>query len=276
MTSIPAAGERERAALDELQNLARDIVARRPTELAARGEGHEPKRLGLDVAARLAAMPTPPLPAEISPEAEAKRLADAAERDRQTRRAVVIRQVGRRYAGASVDNFAVSNSAQAIVLGDVKGYIDTLEQQLRDGAGVVFMGPPGTGKDHLATAVLLAAADKGYRVGWVDGVELFASARDNIDGGVSEARWTEKFTAPDFLLISDPVPPVGAVKEGFQIATLFRIIDRRYRDMKPTLLTINAAKKEEAEARISANVIDRLADRSLVLKCFWGSHRKAK
>lgn len=219
------------------------------------------------------------------PESTIKRAAEAdrqrLERAESVRRAEIaenrrrlVQLVGRRYAGATVENFIATTPEQQSVKRHVADYVDSLEDRVKTGSGLFLIGPPGTGKDHLVTAVLMAAVAKGINVHWTDGMALFSAARDNIDSNRTEAAWLHAYTKPTLLAISDPVPPVGEVKEGFQIATLFSIIDRRYRDMKPTLLTMNAASREEADNRTSANIIDRLADGAIVLRCSWESYRK--
>lgn len=248
----------------------------RAGEIPKPGDG--PKRL--DFTARLGKYDDRPAPTaeEI---AERKRLDELMATQKAAREAGlrvegVIHQVGRRYVDCTLGNFKTVTPESGVVLGKVRKYVDDLRANIAEGVGLVLLGPPGTGKDHLVVAVLKQAAYEGFKVQWVDGAELFASARDNIDAGDTEARWSKRFTAPDILAISDPIPPVGEVREGFQISTLFRIIDRRYREQRPTLITINVADAKEAAAKMSANIVDRLSHGSVVLRCNWPSYRTPK
>ena len=216
-----------------------------------------------------------------SPEALAERARQDAARALQQRAAEIAHRktslamrVGKRYAKASLDSFEVQHHSQREVVGHIRDYMFEIEQRVASGSGLFLIGPPGTGKDHLVVAVLFAAIDKGLNALWVDGMELFAGARDNIDTAKTEASWLSTYTKPDLLAISDPVPPLGSVKEGFQLATLFSIIDRRYRDMRPTLMTLNVGDRDEAEKRMAPNIVDRLAHGALVLRCDWPSHRR--
>jgi DNA replication protein DnaC len=81
-------------------------------------------------------------------------------------------------------------------------------------------------------------------------------------------------TRPNVLAISDPTPPLGELSD-YQRSMLFRVVDRRYRDLRPTWVTINAADSAEAERKIAPNIIDRLAHGALVLRCNWPSYRRA-
>lgn len=188
----------------------------------------------------------------------------------------ILAQVGRRYWSASLDSFDAASEDAASVLAEIGHYVRNLRENVDSGAGIVLLGRPGTGKDHLIVAVLRTAARKGYAVHWVDGAEFFAASRDNIDTNQTEDSWAKRFTMPDILAISDPIPPAGDVREGWQISTLFRVIDRRYRDMKPTFITINVKDAAEASQRMSGNIVDRLSHGALVLKCNWQSYRKPK
>jgi DNA replication protein DnaC len=70
------------------------------------------------------------------------------------------------------------------------------------------------------------------------------------------------------------LPPLGSVNSGFQLSMLFRIIDRRYRDLKATVMTLNVATRAEAETRLSPNIVDRLAHGAMAIHCNWPSYRR--
>lgn len=252
-----------------------DLI-RQQQRAAASTDGSQPRRLSFEE--RLERIPSEPDPTpeqvamrqQVADELRAKADAIAA----MQREQAILAQVGRRYAGADLASFNPPTDDAREVLAAVCGYANRIRENVDAGRGIVLLGRPGTGKDHLIVGVLRQAARAGFRVQWVDGAELFAAARDNIDSGDTEARWARRFTDPDILAISDPVPPAGEVREGWQISTLFRIVDRRYRDMKPTFITINVKDAAEAAGRMSGNIVDRLSHGSLVLKCNWPSYRK--
>lgn len=217
----------------------------------------------------------------VAPEVVAERERQEAQRKAQQRVVEIAQRhanlamcVGKRYANATLDAFETPHDAQRDVLDHVRDYAAHVEERIVSGSGLFLIGPPGTGKDHLVVSVLFDAVAKGIDATWTDGMQLFAAARDNIDASRTEAAWLSVYTKPTLLAISDPVPPLGAVKEGFQLATLFSIIDRRYRDMKPTLMTLNVNDRDEAEKRMAPNIVDRLAHGALVLRCDWPSYRR--
>jgi DNA replication protein DnaC len=183
--------------------------------------------------------------------------------------------VGRRYADCTLDNFQADTGPQQLALEAVRGYVAQLGANVNAGRSALLLGPPGTGKDHLATAVMRSAVlDHGMTAMWTDGAEFYGGNRDNIDSAKSEAALLARYKTPTMLVLSDPVPPLGKVDSSFQLSMLFRVIDRRYRDMKPTIITLNVATKDEAERRLSPNIIDRLGHGALIVNCNWPSYRR--
>jgi DNA replication protein DnaC len=249
------------------------ILSQQKVEMESSGS-NRPYKAASAILARLNIEPVSPEVLEARTQQEAARALQQRAAEIDSRSRSLAMRVGKRYAKASLDGYEVTHDAQRAVEGYIRDYISEIEQRVSSGSGLFLIGPPGTGKDHLMVAVLFAAVDKGLNAVWVDGMELFTSARDNIDTAKTEASWLATYTKPDLLAISDPVPPLGSVKEGFQLATLFSIIDRRYRDMKPTLMTLNVNDRDEAEKRMAPNIVDRLAHGALVLRCDWPSYRR--
>ena len=62
---------------------------------------------------------------------------------------------------------------------------------------------------------------------------------------------------------------VLGVEQGFDFG-----IDRRYRDLKATVMTLNVATRKEAEDRLSPNIVDRLAHGAMAIHCNWPSYRR--
>lgn len=186
----------------------------------------------------------------------------------------VRRQVGRRYDGVSLEVFAVSEPAQDAAVLTLREYLAAISDRIDQGEGLLLIGPKGTGKDHLAIACLREAAKAGFITKAEDGQSLFQRFRDGMNTDASEKDAVKSYTYPDVLLLSDPIPQTGAASD-YQRTILWRIIDRRYRDLKPTWVTLNVANGAEAEARLGPQIVDRLRDGATVVKCEWKSYRKA-
>jgi DNA replication protein DnaC len=224
------------------------------------------------VSAELLATPCPdPEKAE-----QLQREKEAAERTERWR--AFADPLGPRYAGCRLSNFAIAKlheKVQQSVIGEIRVYAENLPQRLVSGQGVLLYGPSGTGKDHLLTALARVAIMRhGVSVCWINGVDFYRRIRDRLDSRDTEQELVEQFSWPTILYFSDPLPPIGDLTP-FQAATLFSVIDRRYRDKKPTWLSLNVADAAEAERRLGPSIADRLRDGTLALRCNWPSYRRA-
>lgn len=113
-----------------------------------------------------------------------------------------------------------------------------------DGAGLLLLGPTGTGKTYEAYGALRAWAGMGAGVD--ASPVVFGNAADLLDacrpGGSSSV---DRLAEAGLLLVDD----VGAFKATEWTAeVLYRVIDRRWSQMLPTLLTTNLTTPELAAA----------------------------
>lgn len=218
----------------------------------------------------------PPQPEDAVAEAEAERerqYRKHRERERERKWKSIAGELGPRYADCALGNFETTCDLQRKAVEQLDEYTDQMKLNVELGRPILFFGPAGTGKDHLMAAMMRYAIDCDLTVAWTDGMSLFGEMRDSMETRTSERQILGQYTHTDVLGISDPVPPTGALTE-FQMATLFRIVDRRYRDRKPTWITVNAAKGEELEKRIGVQVVDRLRHDALMVPCKWESYRR--
>lgn len=190
------------------------------------------------------------------------------------------RELGSRYAGCTLDGFIFSGESadrqkQERVVAQLTAYRDTFQKRVTEGSGVFLFGPAGCGKDHLLAALMLDAVRVGYSVKWFNGMDVYGEFRDRMDSETSEKRMIGNMAKPDILALSDPIPPKGDVTD-FQRSQLFRVIDRRYRDCKPTWITANVSSREEADQRFGVQLVDRLTDGALCLPCNWPSYRASR
>lgn len=183
-----------------------------------------------------------------------------------------------RYAQCRLDQWRTTEgheTQQNRVLEGVREYVSDLTNRRAEGVGALFYGPPGTGKDHLATCIIRAAClEHGQSARFVNGVDWFGAIRDSMDDDrKSEASLLKECTRPDWLVLSDPLPPIGNLTV-FQAGMLYRLIDARNSEGKPTVVTLNVADGSEATARMGAPTWDRLKDRAWIFPCAWPSYRK--
>jgi DNA replication protein DnaC len=183
------------------------------------------------------------------------------------------RRIGPRYTDCTLDNFVATTAEQKQVVANLLAYAENVKANCKAGRGLLLFGPKGTGKDHLITAVAKYVLAAGGSVAWRNGVDLFGDIRDAIAQEGSERDFVASLVRPDVFYLSDPLPPSGKLTE-FQSSMLFRILDGRYRAMRPTLVTVNATGRQDLEDRLGAQNADRLRDGTLTLFCGWPSYRK--
>lgn len=201
------------------------------------------------------------------------------DRDEDRRRAQIVRRlnesVGLRFANAKFAHYRTNSPAQEKAVQVVQAWAENYEANRAKGAGMLLYGPPGTGKDHLAIAALrLIAIKHGVDVLWTHGLDLFAAMRTGIQEESKEAEVLRPYFAAGVLCLSDPIPPAGAVTP-WQASQLGRIIDRRWRMLRPTIVTLNVRDGEEAGDRLGQAAVDRLKQDAVCVACNWASFRKA-
>jgi DNA replication protein DnaC len=131
---------------------------------------------------------------------------------------------------------------------------------------VLFLGPPGTGKSHLAQAIGRAAIQQGYRVIYREAHTLLEELADATLAGTRKDYVIEVATVP-LLIIDD----LGMRKLAHTAAEdLLELIMRRY-ERASTLLTSNRPVDDWGKllgdtAAVTA-LLDRLLHHGHVLKC---------
>jgi DNA replication protein DnaC len=122
---------------------------------------------------------------------------------------------------------------------------------------VIFVGPPGVGKTHLAISLAIAAAQSGRRVYYGTLADLITSLEEAQESGRLHAR-LKVLTHPAVLVVDEigylPISRTGAM-------LFFQLMTRRY-EHASTVLTSNKGFEECGEIFgddvMAAALIDRL------------------
>lgn len=214
---------------------------------------------------------------KAKPSTRMKSVRDYKDEDRRRRQYArwedLVSRIGRRYVNCRFDNFEADTDAKRAAVREVRAFTDRLTTDVESCQNLIIYGPVGTGKDHLLTAVMYAAIKADLTLYWRDGMNLFAELRGLIGSEVSEKEMLRRLAWPDVLAISDPLPPQGQMTD-FQSSWMMRLIDRRYRDMRPTLITTNVIDSKDLYSRLGVPQADRLTESTLSVCCKWESYRK--
>lgn len=143
---------------------------------------------------------------------------------------------------------------------------------IEHGENVIFLGPPGVGKTHLAIALGIKAIQAGYPV-------LFSSAQNllgNLGKAYQEGRLEEKLKAYGMakLLIVDEIGYIPIERSGANL--FFQLVSRRY-EKGAMILTSNQSFTKWGEVFgdpvIATAILDRLLHHSVVLNIKGESYR---
>lgn len=137
---------------------------------------------------------------------------------------------------------------------------------------VVFLGPPGVGKTHLAISLAIAAAQHGRKVYYGTLVDLIASLEDAEASG--DLRRRLRVLTHPALLVVDEVGYLPVTRQG---ATLFfQLIAARY-ERCSTVLTSNKGFEEWGQVLgdevMAAAMLDRLLHHAHIVNIRGNSYR---
>jgi len=155
-------------------------------------------------------------------------------------------RIPRRYQNCSLDNFEVHNDSHKDALKISRQFVKNYPAQE---VGLLFIGPCGVGKTHLAVAIIRELlGKKNVSCSFYDFRELIRDIQSSFtpDSNLSEA----EILAPVFdvgVLVLDELGakrPTAWVEE-----TVFYIINQRYNQKRPTIFTSNYFDIDEEEDR---------------------------
>lgn len=159
-----------------------------------------------------------------------------------------------RFAHCDFDNYVTETDKQRLVLDVCRAYAADFERNLAAGRGLILLGNPGTGKNHLATAICKAVRAAKRTVLRVKASE-FLDAYWGKDFKEREA-WMQDL-ATVHLLILDEVGRSSSTANAQN--AFFRLIDARYEAVRPTMVLSNLDRQGVIDV-ISEAAYDRLRE----------------
>jgi DNA replication protein DnaC len=201
-----------------------------------------------------------------APECEKKNDRREWELMRREARVATLRErsgLSKRMKGYALDNFnhGISKSTEK-AFAKVMDYIMNWQENREAGLGLYFCGDVGTGKTHLAVAVMNELMTR-KRV-----PSLFVTVPEFLDNlreaymipGRDLDEWMDTVKNADLLVLDDlgSERPTEWVRER-----LFVIVNHRYREALPTLFTSNIGPKD-----LASQLGERTASR-IIAMCDW-------
>lgn len=203
-------------------------------------------------------------------EARAQQEAEAAERREQQHRAMLSNaRIPARFIGRSFDNFVANGEKQSHAVTIARAYAEEFEANAKRGAGLVLAGMPGTGKSHLAAAILQTVMH--LDVTYLTCMDLIRAVRDTWrkDSERTETQLLRYLQNLDLLVIDEVGVQYGTDSEQ---TIIFDVLDRRYREVKPVVILTNQDKAGFKQF-IGERTFDRLAETCRWVPFDWPSYR---
>ena len=156
--------------------------------------------------------------------------------DNEKRKAekLVKESLGRRFSNITFETFKV-NADNKNAYKKCFEYVTEFPEN-KDGIGLIISGPVGTGKTHLAAAIThKIISDYGIPVQFKTAIEIHGELNE------FEKATYDKYKKCDLLVIDD----LGKEKStDWRKEKIFEIINARYEDYLPTIITTNLTGKQ--------------------------------
>lgn len=181
-----------------------------------------------------------------------------------------------RYINHTFDTFVAETDEQRLALDRCRALADGVIKDPKRCPSIIMAGNPGTGKTHLACAMVIACVDgkrEAIKINVADMVREFKDSWKK-DSETDERKLFEYYGKDADLLILDEIGvQFGSDTEKMFI---FEVINRRYERCLPTVLISNLS-AEKLRDEVGERVLDRLREDGGKLLVFTGeSYRKKK
>jgi DNA replication protein DnaC len=178
--------------------------------------------------------------------------------------------IPRKFIGRGFDNFVADTDEKGNVLRTCQEYVANFESHLANGLSLVFSGGPGTGKSHLAASILQGILPRhvGVYLTFMGMIRLIRETWHPSSARRESEVLAELGSLP--LLVLDEI----GVQYGTEAehTLLFEVMDRRYRDQRPSILLTNQ-NKEGFKHFVGDRVYDRMTETARWVSFPWESFR---
>lgn len=187
--------------------------------------------------------------------------------------------IKKRFQQRTFPNFRTDTPGRRRSYQIAKEYADNFAYHRARGDGLYIEGTNGTGKTHLAAAIALQLIGEGIPVICKTSSDLLMDIKKAFDRPeVRESEVLDVYKKVELLIIDD----LGKEQcSDWSMSTLYSILNDRYEDMRPTIVTTNY----NAESLIGAltpkgfdntkimAIISRLRETSTVMTMAWEDAR---
>jgi DNA replication protein DnaC len=144
---------------------------------------------------------------------------------------------------------------------------------VREGDNAIVIGPPGTGKSHVAKAIAYAAVREGYRVRYAEADALLGQLAQAV--GAERKKLLTIALEADLLILDDLF--LARKIDADAADQLQLLVHQRYKRRVSTLITSNRIvsdwEKYLGDAALTTTILDRLMHRATLLEFAGRSYR---
>jgi DNA replication protein DnaC len=185
-------------------------------------------------------------------------------RRRRSERYLEHANIPPRFAGKSIESFkADRNRALSAIREIAKAYVSGFTPRTLDAAetsfnGLLFIGGVGSGKTHMAVAILRAVIERGFTGRYCNVVDLLDDLRASYQPNAPQSgqEIIDAIVDVDLLVLDD----LGAeAPTGWVHDRLYQIVNRRYEESHPTIITTNLSLDELGE-QVGQRITSRLCE----------------
>jgi len=144
--------------------------------------------------------------------------------------------LGKRFAKRTFENFKAENEELKKALLKSRDFVEKFPHVEK---GLLFTGPVGVGKTHLAAAIANELINNLYSVVFGNVTDLITLIRSTYsrDAEITEAEMIKTFTEDTDLLVIDDLGKENISE--YTATILYQIINRLYEHEKPLIITTN-------------------------------------
>ncbi len=142
-----------------------------------------------------------------------------------------------RFLTRTFENFLIDTPGRKTAYTATKNYADNFSAYSANGDGLYIEGTFGTGKTHLAAAIAIQLMRDGHQVVFKTADDMLQDIKATFDyTGRQEKEALNEFKQCELLIIDD----IGKEQAtDWSTAQLYAIINDRYENQRPTIITTN-------------------------------------
>lgn len=166
-------------------------------------------------------------------------------------------RVPKRFRGKTFGALKADSDKESRIHKFCEAWARNFNDALKNGGNLVFSGNVGSGKTHIAISILLYVVAQKHSALYTTIPQMLAEVRDTYsDSKITPGQVINEYITPELLVLDE----AGARKESENDKEiLFRVINKRYENMLPTIVITNLGMPDLREA-IGDRTVDRLKE----------------